>query len=77
MSLNIQVLLLISKKFKQLKIGFGALTVKSLKFWALLYSSDDEIYIKEINHIFKYHITYKLLVFATVRLYMSIIITFH
>ena len=44
MSQNIQVLLLISMKFKQLKIGFGALTVKS---WALLYSSHDEINIKE------------------------------
>ena len=43
----IQVLLLISKKFKQLKIGFGALTVTSHKLWALLYSSHDEMNIKQ------------------------------
>ena len=52
MSLNIQVLLLISKKSKQLKIGFGALTVESHKFRALLYSSQDELNIKINNHIF-------------------------
>ena len=39
--------MLISKEFKQLKIGFGALTVKSHKFWALLYSSHDEMNIEE------------------------------
>ena len=39
--------MLISKEFKQLKIGVGALTVKSHKFKALLYSSYDEIIIKE------------------------------
>ena len=38
---------LISKEFKQLKIGVGVLTVKSHKFWALLYSSHGEINIKE------------------------------
>ena len=31
----------------QLKIGFGALAVKSHKFGALLYSSHDEMNIKE------------------------------
>ena len=39
--------MLISKEFKQLKIGVGALTVKSYKFWALLYSSHDEMNITE------------------------------
>ena len=38
-SQNIQVLILVSKKFKQLKIGFRTLTVKSHKFWALQNSS--------------------------------------
>ena len=35
--------MLISKEFKRLKIGFGAMTVKSHKFWALLYSSHGEM----------------------------------
>ena len=47
MSQNNQVLPLVSKKFKQLKIRFGALTGKSHKFWALLYSSPDEMNIKD------------------------------
>ena len=50
--------MLIRKELKQLKIGVGALTVKSHQFWALLYSSHDEM-----NHII-----YNLLVFATVKL---------
>ena len=50
--------MLISKEFKQLKIGFGALTVESHKFCALLYSSDDEIIIKEhlCYFLISYHI---------------------
>ena len=44
---NIQVLILISKKFRQLKIWVMALTVNSYKFWALLFSSHDEMNIKE------------------------------
>ena len=47
MSQKVEVVLLISKKFKQLKIGFGALTVKSHKLLALLYSSHDIMNIKE------------------------------
>ena len=39
--------MLVSKKFKQLEIGFGASTVKSHKFWALLYSGHGEMNIKE------------------------------
>ena len=39
--------MLVSKEFKQLEIGVGALTVKSHKFWALLYSSHVEMDIKE------------------------------
>ena len=45
--LHTQVLLLISKKFKQLKFGFKALTVKSHTVCSLLYSSHDEMNIKE------------------------------
>ena len=40
--------MLISKEFKQLKIGVGALVVKSHKYLALLYSSHDEMTIKEL-----------------------------
>ena len=43
MSLNIQDLLLISKNFKQLKIGFWAFMVNSHKFWPLLYLSHYEM----------------------------------
>ena len=39
--------MLVSKEFKQLEIGVGALTVKSHKFKALLYSIHDEIIIKD------------------------------
>ena len=39
--------MVISKEYKQLKIRFGALTVKSHKFGALLYSSHDKMNIKE------------------------------
>ena len=39
--------MLISKEFKKLKIGFGALTVKSHEFWALPYSGHDEMNTKE------------------------------
>ena len=50
--------MLISKEFKQMKIGFGALTVKSHKFWALLYSSHDEMNTKEHYSYFliSYHV---------------------
>ena len=39
--------MLASKKFKPLKIWFGASTVKSHKFWAVLYSGHGEMNIKE------------------------------
>ena len=39
--------MLVSKELKQLEIGVGALKMKSHKFWALLYSSPDEMDIKE------------------------------
>ena len=37
----------VNREFKQLKIGFGALTVKSHIFWALLYSSHNDMDIEE------------------------------
>ena len=39
--------MLVKKMFKQLKTWFGALTVKSHKFWAVLYSSHGEMNIEE------------------------------
>ena len=50
--------MLVSKEFKQLKIGFGARTAKSHKFWALLYSSHNEMNIQEHLSYFlaSYHI---------------------
>ena len=79
MSKNIQGLILISKKLRQLKLWFRALTVNSHKIWAQLYSSHDKMNIKNINLMFWYHITYNLLllVFAAVKLHLSVIITFH
>ena len=56
MSQNIQVLLLISKKFMQLETGFGAFMVQFHKFWALLYSSHEEMNIEE--HISSFLVTY-------------------
>ena len=50
---------MISKEFEQLKIGFGAMTVKSHEFWALLYSSHDNMNIQEHLSYFliSYHIS--------------------
>ena len=44
--------MLVSKEFKRLDIGVGALTVKSHKFWAPLYSSHDEMNTKEHEYYF-------------------------
>ena len=63
---NIEVSMLVTTMSKQLKIGFGALTVKSKNNLALLYSNHVEYWRRTI--IFLYDITYNLLLFATVML---------
>ena len=53
--------MLVSKQCKQLKIGSRVLTVKSYKFWALLYSSHGEmniLFLSIILHISAVFATY-------------------